>query len=493
MIKKIVTNNGKKPVKVKKIEQKRKEKKVYKYKNNRNKKRLLASKLALSEIHNNLGEHLLKGIQQTLATHFPDLKDKLDELPDKRYKKTYSMSSIVFAGIMLYSLKQESRHQMNEFRECKKFKQKYERAFKLKLPHLDTVTEVFEVLNPELLEKLTIYFVKKLIAKKIFHRFRLLKKYYTIAIDGTGHSSYEKKPNWDCPYRVSLSKKKKDALPKITWIQPILTAKLVFANGFCIQILTEWIINDTKYEKQDCELKAFKRLAEKLKSYFPRLAICILGDGLYANDSLFQICKEYNWKFIAVFKDKQLKKIQEEVTCFEQLYFKNKSNKSIAISSTNGYNQQFRWINELEYKKKILSWCELNEEEYKIVKNTKYIVKNTKFVFLTNISIDRKTVEEIIAGGRLRWKIENEGFNCQKNEGYELKHKICRTNFNALQNFMHCLQIAHLIGQLLILTQQFQLQIRKYVSTKHAYKRLVAFLLEGEFKEIDFQWNFRYP
>ena len=37
-----------------------------------------------------------------------------------------------------------------------------------------------------------------------------------------------------------------------------------------IALVTEWIINEAEYDKQDCETKAFKRLAPKLKAYFPK-------------------------------------------------------------------------------------------------------------------------------------------------------------------------------------------------------------------------------
>ena len=234
-------------------------------------------------------------------------------------------------------------------------------------------------------------------------------------------------------------------------------------------------------------------IRSKLKKYFPRLSICILADGLYTNNTFFEICKKNKWVFITVFKDKQLKEIQEEIGCFEQLYSKNKITKSIAISNINGYNQSFRWANELQYKQEILSWCELNEEEYKIKNSKKYIAKTTRFVFLSNLSIDKETVEDIVRGGRLRWKIENEGFNCQKNGGYKLKHKICRNNFRVLQNFMHCLQIAHLIEQLLTLSEQFEKQVKKFFSLKHCYKRLIAFLLEGDFNTKTDKWILKYP
>ena len=64
------------------------------------------------------------------------------------------------------------------------------------------------------------------------------------------------------------------------------------------------------------------------------------------------------------------------------------------------------------------------------------------------MSLKPKNVVQTADSGRLRWKIENEGFNSQKNLGYELGHKYSRISFPAMQNYYQLLQIAHLINQL---------------------------------------------
>ena len=51
-------------------------------------------------------------------------------------------------------------------------------------------------------------------------------------------------------------------------------------------------------------------------------------------------------------------------------------------------------------------------------------------------------------GGRIRWKIENEGFNVQKNGGFNLEHAYTRDPV-ASKVFYFLLQIAHLIAQLI--------------------------------------------
>ncbi|MDA3867490.1 MAG: hypothetical protein PF489_12190 [Salinivirgaceae bacterium] len=84
---------------------------------------------------------------------------------------------------------------------------------------------------------------------------------------------------------------------------------MVTSSGLAISLASEFIENlhRSDYEKQDCEQKAFGRLAVKIKKYFPRLPICILADGLYPNKTVFSICRGYNWGFIITLKDGNLK------------------------------------------------------------------------------------------------------------------------------------------------------------------------------------------
>jgi hypothetical protein len=78
------------------------------------------------------------------------------------------------------------------------------------------------------------------------------------------------------------------------YLHPVLEAKLVDTRGLALSLASEFIENPnpqgpgwtpptpTTYEtvKQDCELKAFARLAENLKKEFPQTRFCIGGDSL---------------------------------------------------------------------------------------------------------------------------------------------------------------------------------------------------------------------
>jgi hypothetical protein len=69
--------------------------------------------------------------------------------------------------------------------------------------------------------------------------------------------------------------------------------------------------------------------------------------------------------------------------------------------------------------------------------------------WLTALPVSRKTVEEIAQkGGRQRWKVENEGFNRQKNSGLNLEH-VYSTDPENWKVYYLLLPIAFLLVQLL--------------------------------------------
>jgi hypothetical protein len=74
----------------------------------------------------------------------------------------------------------------------------------------------------------------------------------------------------------------------------------------------------------------------------------------------------------------------------------------------------------------------------------------TYFAWITDLPVSVRRVAKLANhGGRKRWTIENQGFNNQKNQGYELEHAYSDNN-NAIKNYYFILQMAHTIVQLLI-------------------------------------------
>jgi hypothetical protein len=262
-----------------------------------------------------------------------------------------------------------------------------------------------------------------------------------IAFDATGVISCDED-------RFGCGLRKESKNEKFTYFYPVLEAKLVTESGFCISLGTEWIINDNNkpYDKQDCEQNAFKRLAEKLKKAFPRLPVCILADALYASDPVMSICENNEWKYIITLQDGSLPALQDCLKDDPPTRHNSFVHHPKCDVKNTTITQQFYWVEDLLHKKHSLHYLQC-KETFSNEKTEKTATVN--FVRITNLAVNKSTVKNLSRAGRLRWKIENEGFNEEKNNGYAMEHLYSRKSFSAQQNYYQCMLIAHLLNQLL--------------------------------------------
>jgi len=308
-------------------------------------------------------------------------------------------------------------------------------------PHGDTLDDAFSKLDTDQGQNVVSTMTETLIRKKVLYPYRLLDTYFVVAIDGTGTLTFSKR---HCPYCLTRTHN-----GKTLYYHNVLEAKLVTPNGFAFSLMTEFIENPGENpSKQDCELKAFYRLAERLKKRLPRLPIFLSIDGLFANGPTFGLCQRYGWKFMIVLKDDHLPSVNEEFTVLSHLQKENRFSWNTEKNAE--VRQDFRWADDISYvdsdsREHTLSVIQCLETK----PDEKGKDKTTKFKWVTNRKVSTNNVA-ILAndGGRIRWKIENEGFNVQKNGGYGLEHAYTN-NPNSAKIFYFLLQIAHMLAQLL--------------------------------------------
>ena len=135
--------------------------------------------------------------------------------------------------------------------------------------------------------------------------------------------------------------------------------------------------------------------------------------------------------------------------------------------------RHYTWLHDIYYRNHRLNWF-FYRETYDTPKSDKEV--NKLFVWVTDLEVSRENIREFVAGGRLRWKIENEGFNTQKNLGYNLQHKYSRSSYLAMKNYYQTIQIAHLINQLVELSTK----CKELMSGKITITRCSSFFLLTE-------------
>jgi hypothetical protein len=226
-----------------------------------------------------------------------------------------------------------------------------------------------------------------------------------------------------------------------TFARQVLEAKIIGPGGMTISIASEWLATDLNGQetKEDCEINAFKRLAEKIKTHFPKLSICILADGLYPSEPFLHICEENNWKYCVVLKDQKLSTVWEQVETI--LAATEASGEVVNMLLTD--NGTIEWIHEIGYRGHKMNWL-VNVEGYGS--------EQRKFAYLTNLRVTHSTAQKLVSVGRSRWLIED-SFNTQKNRGYNLSHKYSRASFTATRNYYVLMQIADMINQLVSYSQ----------------------------------------
>ena len=298
------------------------------------------------------------------------------------------------------------------------------------MPHGVTVNELLEKLNPTELEDVQKDIVYKMIRRKTFDDARVLKKWQVI-VDATElDEGYQKKND----HYLSRCYNKGESDEYVRYHRSMLEAKIYFGDNLVCSIASETIENSEEYinqsneaVKQDCESKAFVRLAAKIKEKFPRLPIIITADGLYVTKTVLQICKEYHWDYIIRYKEGCASSIAKEYHALPE--------KEIVGT-------------DIEYQNRIMfNDFDVNLIYYREKQMIKGEEKETKFAWITSIEITKTNARKIVGAGRNRWKIENQGFNRQKHWQGNIGH-ACSWNECAQKNHYLMEQIADFIKQL---------------------------------------------
>jgi hypothetical protein len=323
--------------------------------------------------------------------------------------------------------------------------------------HDDTFRNYLNRIDPEYLAEIPGRIVDRLIRMKLLDHWRL-KGAFLIALDATGQLRFHRR---HCPYCITQALSNGTTL----YYHPVLEAKLVTSSGLAFSVASEFIDNRDGGEEQDCERKAFGRLAVKLKGRFPRLPVIILGDALYACAPFFDTCRRNGWRFIVTFKEGSLPALFEE---YQALRDAQGSNRVQRLASAD-IRQRFAWVNGLDHQGHRVNAFECTE-------TVRGKNKQTYHAWLTDLPVTEESVAQLSnQGGRQRWKIENQGFDVQKHHGYELEHAYSRKPV-AAENFYYLLQVAHAINQLMIKGALRKVFAHVMGSLRNYYRRLAESL-----------------
>ena len=400
-----------------------------------------------AEEENQLKE-LLKSMNHFVKSFISNLHD-IDDPRHQSYTK-YEMEELLMTVILKNICNIESMREMtkefNTSETIKNYKMIFDKVEIDEIPHYVTINDALKDVENKSLEKIRKDMVKEIIRRKTFNDNRLLDSKWEIIFDATYLFNFSERHCEHC-LTQTFNRGKEDE--RTVYSHKVLEAKIVLSKDIVISIGTEFVENEGEnVTKQDSELKAFKRLSKKVKKDFPRLPICMLADSLYAAKPVMDICKSYNWNYLIRFKDGSIPTLAEEF--YSLLKFSDQEE--------NENSKNTNYVNAIDYKKRKVNVFTFETA----TKSKKGLETTTKFKWLTNIEVTDKNVEKLVDTGRDRWKIENEGFNTQKNLRYNITHANS-LNYNAMKNHYLITQIADIILQLYTASNQMVKILKKSI------------------------------
>jgi hypothetical protein len=237
------------------------------------------------------------------------------------------------------------------------------------------------------------------------------EKYYPVVLEG---SEYFHSPQIQCPPCLH----QRQANGETPYSPLVVSATVTRAGSHAIlPLAVEEVRNSEGQEPQDCELTAAKRGVKRLRAEHRQLAMCIVGDDLYGQEPLIAELQRLRLRFVLVAKP------SSPAALFAQLAEREQHGECVQGTwpeGTGPRRRTFAYRSAADGALTQAGTVRVNFLEVWEQRPDGTVGYHNSWV--TDFAVTPQTVAPITGIGRARWKIENEQFNVQKNQGYELEH-----------------------------------------------------------------------
>ncbi len=384
----------------------------------------------------------------------PGLVKKLSRIKDPRQpnKIEHKLTVLMVYGILLFVYQTGSRREANKRMSRPVFWENVKSMFPElgSMPHADTLARLLEKIDVEEIQHCLVELLQDLMRRKKFRK-HLINKRYLIAVDGS--QKFFRNYQWQ-EEALKRHVGGEERIPQ--FYVYVLESVLILDNGIVLPVLTETLENKDWVEgqtKQDCESKAFKRLAHKLYKIFGKSKVILIADGLYACGPVIKKCREYHWEYMISLKEDAIPDVWKEAT---GLMWCEPAN-GLCVN-WGDRRQDFLWANDIEYEygtncryTEILhvvicyeTWTENHSRSTGLVEE-----KKTRYAWISSKPLNSKNVfMRCTKMARYRWKIEN-NFLIEKHEGYFFEH-VYSYNWQAMKGFHYLMKIGHFMNAMAV-------------------------------------------
>ena len=281
-----------------------------------------------------------------------------------------------------------------------------------------------------------------------------------ISLDGTQHFSSQKVHCDHC--RVTVRE------AETYYSHPVLLAVLCGAGQPQVVCLEpEFITPQDGHDKQDCEQQALKRWVKRHARHFAPWEVTVLADDLHAHQPICELLRAQRMHFILTCK------VESHATLYEELELLTRVEGAVLTHRVRQWNGRFheewryQWAQQLplrgDAKTLHLNWCALT------VTRTDTGQRLYHNAWITDLALDETSVVAVARDGRSRWKVENEGINVLKNQGYAFEHNYGHGQQHLATLLLTLLLLAFLFHTALALSCARYQAVRAELATRRTF------------------------
>ncbi len=366
---------------------------------------------------------LLKGVRKSF-----------EGIPEHRKGRgQISLTDALMSGLAVFGLKYPSLLKFDEARKEEVVRSNLKTLYGVEQAPCDTqLRTLLDPVNPSDLLPAFREVHRSLQRGKALEAYKYLEGHYLLSIDGTGQFASSRINCPECCVKQASN-------GETQYYHQLLGAVLVHPEiKTVLPLMVEAIKRADGDTKNDCERNAAKRLLEEIRRAYPKLKLIVIQDSLAATGPHIERLKALDMRYILMVKE------GDHEALFEQVQEKLQAGECEEIDGRDaqGVEYGYRFVNDLGLNKSRPD-IRVNFLEYWEIKDN----RQSLFCWVTDIVLTRNNLEQVMRGGRARWKIENETFNTLKNQGYRLEHNYGHGRQHLSTVLAFLMMLAFLIDQ----------------------------------------------
>ena len=352
------------------------------------------------------------GLIQTLRRRF-------DDVPDRRKSNNvrFTMTDTLTAALAMFALKDPSLLAFNEREDKPNIKKLYQLGG---IPSDTAMREILDGIDIEHLNEAFADIFHELQRGNVLRQFVFHHGHYLLAIDGTGTFCSSKIRCDAC-----LEPKGRDG--KTKYVHQAVAAVLVHPDQKCvIPLAVEPIVKQDGETKNDCERNATGRLLRRIRQLHPQLKLIVVEDGLASNGPHIDDLRKLKMHYLLAAKPGDHQHLFDQVIAAADEDRADYVDRYDAKEPAGLASQTQYLASQTQYVAGVSLNASRPDLQVNFLQHFEFDRRSgettRRFSWVSELALPREAYLKFVAGGRSRWRIENETFNTLKNQGYHLEH-----------------------------------------------------------------------